>query len=201
MVLFMENRAFFQNILSKWGEVGDVLNSDDMFESYASKYPERHLIVDIYPYVVKDMDKYYHNSFFYRKYKDREIKKREYLIEELKFVNFIKILWLYNTVTFCCDLQDSSYFLKGLRTKRYFSKKISNCKYSSVQDFNLLEKALRLALREAGFLWIYFEEWDILTIINDFSISILLRDEKTKYHIIPLLNCCSLFELKEASNT
>lgn len=95
----MENDNFIKSISMTWSE---IRNYDDI-EIYAKKYPQRRFVIDIFPYRILHPDKYDQVSIFYRKLLDREIRKKEFLYQEQKFIYFIKGLWLYNPVNISYD--------------------------------------------------------------------------------------------------
>ena len=184
----MENKEWLtliDNIISEW--TGEYYYFDAIGK-YADIYPKRSSIIDIFPNPILDKEKYYQVSVFYKKWVDGDIDKRTFLKNESKYLDFIRTLWLYNTVDVCYNLYFNNYFRKG--TKKLYKKiKCSSKKdvLYDVQNWNMIKELLTLALREAGFLGLYFKQWEILAVINDFSIQLLFKDEMTIQVIRPLV--------------
>lgn len=151
-------------------------------------------MIDIFPYRILHPDKYDQVSIFYRKLLDREIRKKEFLYQEQKFIYFIKGLWLYNPVNISYDLHNKRYFQKGL-SKRFFKDVKKRDILLDVSNFRIVQAVLHLALREAGILWMDFKEWEVLARVCDFNIELIVRDEAILQKITPLLAPCSLYVL------
>lgn len=173
--------TFVDQIITEW--TGEKYHFD-ADERYAEQNPEKNIIIDIFPDTIVDVDKFYQVDIFYRKWIDGDISKEVFLENEKKYLNFINLLWLYNTVDISYNLYHNCYFRKGIKKYSYSSLfKRSSVKniQRNVNDWNTLEEKARLALREAGFLWVYFRQWEIIAIICDFSIRLLFKDD----HVIP----------------
>ena len=93
------------------------------------------------------------------------------------------------------DLYNKRYFKKGL-SRRSFKNITNQDILLDVSDFHIVQAVLSLALREAGILWMYFKEWEILASIRDFNIELIVRDEAILQKITPFLTSSSLYVLK-----
>ena len=168
------NNSFVDDILSKWNLKANSI------DEYIDAYNDKNLIVDIYPYTINDLDKCWQMEIFYRKFRDKEISRNVYLNHEEKYLNFIKYLWLYNSTDIFYDLRFDNYFRKGL--KKYSplkkSKQISD-KTENIESWPKLEELVVLALREAGSIVLYFKNWNIMGMINGFSILVLCKEKET----------------------
>lgn len=191
----MENSKFIINVLKGWGMQCDVEYEADNVELFVEKNPEKSIIIDVFPYVIQDGCKYDQVSVFYKKLKDGDISKKEYLYLENKYVDFIKLLSLYNEIDISFNLCYSNYFLKNL-SKRKDLKYTEKTTLINEVNLNKIAYLLRLALREAGFLWIHFKEWGLLAIIHDFSIRLIAKNESCFEKLPPILTNSSLYILK-----
>ena len=182
---------FVDCVLEEW--TGKAYSFDGI-EQYATEFPSKSVIVDIFPSIIADVDKYYQVSVFYRKWVDGEISKTTFLRHENNYVNFVKELWLYNTVDICYDLSFSNYFKKGEKRLKLFSKgKSTKAVKRDVKDWNTIEEVVRLALREAGFLWMYCKQLEMVVVVCDFSIQLLTKEEQSIQTICPTVVGNSLF--------
>ncbi len=183
--------TFTDCILTEW--TGET-HSFDAVERYVEEHPDKSVIVDIFPDTIVDIDKYYQVSVFYRKWVDRDISGTTYLGNEKKYLDFVNILWLYNTVDICYDLSFSNYFRKKeKRNKSFFKRFPMKMVQRDVKDWNVIAEVLKLALREAGHLWLYFKQWEMVAVICDVAIQFLFKAEQTIKKIRPLVESNSLY--------
>lgn len=184
----MENkRSFIDEILFQWGIQGVD------FDTYLESYNDKNLIVDIYPFTVLSPQKFRQVAVFYGKFLDKTISKKCYFDCERKYLSFIRHLWLYNETDAFFDLYFDNYFRKGLRKQHG----LKNCQASEelhdISDWCKVEELATLALREAGYVFLHFKTWNVITMINDFSIVVLCKEEKTTSLINQLSEKNSLF--------
>ena len=176
----MENSdllSFADTILTGW--TGEYFNGDAI-EKFVCNHPDKSMIIDIFPSTVTDPDKYYQVSVFYRKWVDNDTDKDTYRRYETQYLELIKSLWLYNTVDICYDLRFNHYFRKGMTKLSSFLKLCSSADIQrDVKEWMVLEKLATLALREAGFLAVYFRELEVIAYINDFYLLIMVKDSAT----------------------
>lgn len=188
----MENSdfcSFSDTILAKW--TGGCYRPNAI-EWYIDERPNNSLIVDIFPNTIFDLEKYYQVSVFYRKWIDGDINKKTFLRHEQKYLNLIKSLWLCNTSDICYDLSFNHYFRKGRIFSPFMTKLPPTNVQQDVKDWNVIEKVVTYALREAGCLMLYFREWEILAVINDFSVLILTKDSAVKKSLCSMANVNNL---------
>ena len=106
----MENKdAFLKNIFLKWNM--NINGIDD----YINRYTEQSLIIDIFPYRITNEEKNYQVEVFYKRYRDKEIKKKDFLNYENRYLDFVKLLWLYNDTDIFYELYLNNYFCKGIK--------------------------------------------------------------------------------------
>ena len=193
----MENSkwlTFCDDIISEW--TGEQYNNDAV-EKYAELYPGKRIVVDIFPNTIMDGEKYYQVDVCYKRWCEGDIDKKTFLDNEKKYLDFIKTLWLYNTVDICYDLSFSNYFRKGSKKRLKYIIRISKQNVlHDVQEWCEMEDLLKLALREAGHLWIYFKEWEVYAeIFGVIGNLILFKEEDALQRIIPILNHNLLYVL------
>ena len=180
-----ESLNFLSGIIEEWG--GEKY-AEDPVGTYADQYPTNSILIDVFPYTIKDPDKYHQVSIFYRKWIDRDITSRTYRSFEKRYLDFLKTVWLYNRVDMSYCLSFDNYFRKGSSKKWLFNHRVPiERTQRNVTDWCSIKEVISLALREAGFLWLYFQDWKMLAVINDFSIQLLVKEQETFNLVSPLL--------------
>ena len=181
------NRSFVDEILTCWGIQGID------FDSYVNAYNSKNLIVDIFPFSVLDPEKFWQVEVFYGKLLDKTISPKCYFDYEGKYLRFIKFLWLYNVTDAFFDLNFDNYFRKGI--KKHFKPKHPQAseELHNVDSWLELEEFVTLALREAGYIFLHFKDWNLIVMINDFSMLVLCKEEKTTFVIKELAEKTGLF--------
>ena len=154
---------------------------------------DKGIVIDIYPFKITDLEKNHQVEVFYRKFLDRDIPKKTYLTCENKFLTFIKFLWIYNSTNVFYDLVFDNYFLKAIKKSFFFKQKHKSKIIHSISNWEELQTLSILALREAGYMFIHFKDWNAIAMINDFAMLILCRDAETNEKICNLANHCGLF--------
>ncbi len=192
----MENKNsldFINDIIHKW--VGDEYKyEEDPVGTYIARYPDSCCVIDILPHIVKDLEKYHQVAVFYQKWVDRHIDGKCFLSYEERYIEFLKTLWLYNRVEMRYNLSFDNFFMKGYPKIRLRNKVLpSECEKTNDMDWGTIEKMISLALREAGFLWLYFQELEMIAVIHDFCIQLLMKDQEAFRSIKPILLNCQLY--------
>ena len=168
------NKSFIDDILSQWNVQTTDLNT------YINSYNDKNLIVDIHPFEITDLDKNWQVEIFYRKFLDKNISRSLYFDHEQRYLRFIKYLWLYNSTDVFYDLRFDNYFRKGLKRYNPIKKAIDvSDEVHNIASWLELEELAVLALREAGYIFLHFRDWNIIVMINDFSILVLCREAQT----------------------
>lgn len=186
----MESDFLISNIIMSWD---DGLKEYDI-ETYMKKFPNRHSVIDIFPYVISDSNKYDNVSVFYQKFLDGDIDKKEYFKYEERFINFIKLVWLYNDIDICYNFYLNRRFKKGFSRYKVLPKlKIGSDTLLKVDDFRVIQESLLFSLREAGFLWMYLRDWDMIMMVHGFNIVTIVKEAETLNYIHPLLLQNSLY--------
>ena len=181
-----KNNAFINDILGAWGWTptnNDIVNL----------MRDMGLIIDIHPFQIENPEKNYQVEVFYRKFVDGDISKDTYLNYENKFLNFVKLLWTYNVTDVLYDLFFDKHFQKALKISYFVQSKRKSQVINNISSWIELQKLLILALREAGYIFLFFKEWNVIAMINDFSVLILCKDAETNEIIRNLSNSCGLF--------
>lgn len=171
----MENKnSFIDGILSEWN-----LKAID-FGTYIDSYNEKNLIVDIYPFAIDNPEKNWEVEVFYRKFLDKNISRSLYFSYEQRYLRFIKYLWLYNSTDVFYDLRFDNYFRKGVKKYNHIKRRQKTSEeLKNIDSWCKLEELVVLALREAGYMFLYFKNWNIIVMINDFSILALCKETQT----------------------
>ena len=175
MALYMENKnSYIDDILSQWN-----LKSID-FDTYVESYDDKNLIVDIYPFEIENPEKNCQVEVFYRRFLDKNIPRNQYFDYEQRYLNFVKYLWMYNATDVFYDLLFDNYFRKGLKKYKTIRKKIQiSEEIQNADSWYKIEELLIMALREAGYIFLHFKDWNIVLMINDFSILVLCKEKQT----------------------
>ena len=109
-------------------------------------------------------------------------------------MNFIKFLWLYNQTDIFYDIECSRYFRKGIKKYSVLKNKSRyNEEKFNIKSWILVEEASRFALREAGVVFLHFKDWNIIGMINDFSIFLSCKSNENIDRIMELAKECGLF--------
>ena len=171
----MENKnSYIDDILSQWN-----LKSID-FDTYVESYDDKNLIVDIYPFEIENPEKNCQVEVFYRRFLDKNIPRNQYFDYEQRYLNFVKYLWMYNATDVFYDLLFDNYFRKGLKKYKTIRKKIQiSEEIQNADSWYKIEELLIMALREAGYIFLHFKDWNIVLMINDFSILVLCKEKQT----------------------
>lgn len=180
------NNSFFNDILFDWNT---ILIDEDIVDVML----ERGMIVDIYPFRIEDSEKNYQVEVFYRKFVEKNISKTSYLNYENKFLSFIKLLWIYNSTDVFYDLIFDKHFKKSLRKYRFKRCNQDSQIINNISKLGELQFLSALALREAGYMFLHLKNWNVLVMINGFSMLVLCKDCKTNEIIRNLSNSCGLF--------
>ena len=181
-----KNNAFINDILVTWGLTS--ANNDIVDQMH-----DMGLVVDIHPFQIENPEKNYQVEVFYQKFLDGNISKDTYLNYENKFLNFVKLLWTYNVTDVLYDLFFDKHFLKAFKKNYFVQNKPKSQVINNISSWIELQKLLILALREAGYIFLFFKDWNVIAMINDFSVLILCKDSETNKIIENLSNSCGLF--------
>ena len=178
--------SFIRNILIEWNMVSE---SNDVVEFMT----EMGLIVDIYPFQIKDLEKSHQVEVFYRKFLDKDISRKTYLTYENNFLKFIKLLWTYNETNLFYDLAFDNYFLKAFKKICFTKKRKKSNTVNNISNWAELQTLSVVSLRESGYMFLHFKDWNVIAMINDFSVLLMCKDAETNKTICKLANHCGLF--------
>lgn len=158
--------------------------------------------LDVFPNVIKDNNDYGKNEIYYQGVFNNSVSRDDYIYTECKFIGFVRSL-LKESPAYSMFFPDSN----RLKFRHYF--KIDSCKWSYsksralkrelkeiIHSFNekhgemyectsseFVEYICKLAIRDAGFLVMYFQNIELMLIIRD-CIGILNINHNTNQHFV-----------------
>lgn len=158
--------------------------------------------LDIFPNVIDDIDEYSKKEIYYQGMLDGYIYQREYYNVENRYIEFVKNFLIEN-ITYFMFLPDSKklnfrYFFKKDSSNyftgknRFYKRKIKEMirnfdkehgKMYQTNDQKFMEYICKLALRDAVYLVLYFENADLMLIIRG-CIGVLNFNENTNIEYI-----------------
>lgn len=176
------NNMEISKILIEWGI--NIQTDNDMFDCLTSTYPQNCYYIDRFPLLVKSFHKYEQEELYYKKVLDKEVSKELFIIEELKFVNVLKKLWLYNQVyaqtdlaeipndKICNMLNENIDIIKGLKKNAESSKDNPMI----LDNVNHLELLAKLSIKEGVYSKIFFLDQKFIVIAYGMCFQLYLHD-------------------------
>lgn len=168
-------------ILLEWGI--DNQNVDDFFEYLTSTYPKHCYYIDHFPMQIKSFEKYEQVELYFKKVINNEASKEFFKMEELKFVNVLKKLWLYNQVLMQTNLLELSndeinMFNENKSAIINLKKNIKNSKNDTIiiEKVSHLDLLIKLSIRESLYSKILFLDQKILVIAYGLCFQVFLND-------------------------
>ncbi|SHE89337.1 hypothetical protein [Caloramator proteoclasticus] len=164
--------------------IGNYNNDCDDFELLTSLAPENCYYIDRFPLIVKSFEKYEQVELYYKKVINDNALIESFRIEELKFVNVIKKLWLYSDLIVQSNLLEESYgtinsILEG--SSEYITNLKKNMENSgddaiTIENVNHLDLLVKLAVREIVFSKLLFVDLKILIIAYGLCFQVYIHD-------------------------
>lgn len=168
-------------ILLEWGI--DNQNVDDFFEYLTSTYPKHCYYIDRFPMQIKSFGKYEQVELYFKKVINNEASKEFFKMEELKFVNVLKKLWLYNQVLMQTNLLELSndeinMFNENKSVIINLKKNIKNSKNDTItiEKVSHLDLLIKLSIREILYSKILFLDQKIFVIAYGLCFQVYLND-------------------------
>ncbi|ADL51064.1 hypothetical protein [Clostridium cellulovorans] len=184
-----------EQVFKQWGyEVSDEFRD---FDYLCSREPEKCFYIDRFPQLINDFNKYQQEEMFYEQVKNNKISEKRFYAEELKFINILKKLWLYNSVigeTNFCEIEDK--IIKEAlnygsdNNMNLFKDKLMRGKEQSftLEENNLLEIIAKLGVRECVYSTLIFLDYKI--VINVYSMCFQVYiDDLSKLSLIREVIC------------
>lgn len=169
-------------ILIGWGINNQ--NENDIFEFLASTYPEHCYYIDRFPLLVKSFEKYEQEELYYKKVLDNEVNEEFFTIEESKFVNVLKKLWLYNQVIVQTNLLEIPHenIINVLNSNSCTNYSIKEIIKNMKSDTTILENVshlgllVKLAVRESVYSKMLFIDQKIIIIAYGMCFQVYMHD-------------------------
>lgn len=164
--------------------------------------------LDMFPKVIHNSRKYQSVEVFYQRVLDRNMKKREFINIEKRFIDFVISLWLYNEtyVDICSSEIFNNYYYK--RNKKILKKNsIVNLKsiagtdeFLLIKDKDVLGSACIIATRDISPVVFYFRNSKILFLLNGCTGLLYYGFPKDILFTKRVANNCSLYLHKAEVN-
>lgn len=164
----------------------------------AEKYCKTRKVVDIFPFLIKDGEKFDQLSVTYQKVLDREIQIQQFELFENKFISMVLNLWSVNTsyVMICPGTAFNKSIVIRRSKNRLRAFLHSNCKFdrlTEIQSASLMTDLVRIATREAGEVRCIFLEQRIILRISGLCALVSTEDEDMDSIIQTIVNGNQLF--------
>ncbi|WP_039652288.1 hypothetical protein [Clostridium tyrobutyricum] len=132
----------------------------DDLESFLDN--NQYYLLDIFPQTVLDNDKLSQYEMLYN-FSIDDKNQSDFIINENKFINILKKLWLYNkTKVFVFDFNFENPF-KSVKEKKKFESIINiRDKTTFIKDINQLEILIKLGIREKASSILFFDDMEII---------------------------------------
>ena len=166
----------FHISLNKEKDIFQIFDSGDTY------------VIDTFPEIILDNEKYKQAEIFYQKVLDKELKRSDFEAVENQFINIVKTLWLYNDVDvkiICFDNIKKNYYYKKIRgIFRKDIKKITDVinnedELYRVEDIKLLEKLCKLAIRDIAPVLFVFNSSKVLMLLNDCHAQVIVSEKQS----------------------
>lgn len=169
----------------------------DYTEYLKNNFANNFFFIDQCPY---DVDaKYGQVEFMFDEISNDKQMKQKFFLYELKFINIISTLWLYNRVLVSSDVGQHKKRIKknmkGISRKNLniLEQKLSTSKTTEIVELEELELLVRLGVRNLAETEFYFDNYDLL-IVPSWSCFIIYFNDLDKVHIIEkIINVHGLF--------
>lgn len=149
----------------------------DKWEKFYKQYPKKMHTISRYPKYVEDRSKFHQLNVFYNNEME-DSKQIEYFLEEQKFINVIKKLWVYSR----CYVESNICFQENY-PENTDSKVIEQLKgimssgIVEIDEWEPLESLLKLNLRDYIGTCLYFTELKLIIWPGDFNCPIYIGNE------------------------
>lgn len=178
------------------------ISKEEFFENILEC--DRFYHLDLFPYFIKDYEKYSQVEVFYQKYLDGDMSKQEFEKHEQKFHQFVETLWMYNDVYVMIG-EDDYHRMKRLEyAKKNKSKYKKSRKFvaSTIEDSGSghyvdslvdLRSLLYIATREIASVIFCFIDFKIILWLNGCVGLIYFKEESMKQNISDIVMANQLF--------
>ena len=156
------------NALKSWGiHVPDEY--DSALEYLMQNYPDNMFYIDSCPYTVSSNEKYGQFEVFYQQVLQGKLSKKSFLELEIKYLNVIIELWLYNKIN--VEFNSDWLWIRNKRRivdKKYRKQlkdlihKVKTTNIIEVTDRLELELIVQLGIRDVVSTTFYIENYEIL---------------------------------------
>jgi len=187
------------SIFLEWGI--DIQNDIDFFEYLTSTYPQHCYYIDRFPMLIKSFEKYEQEEVYFKKVINQEESNKLFFMEELKFINVMKKLWLYNQVfvhSNLLELSDDEIIAvlnennSNIITLKKFMKN-SNNDTIILEKVRHLELLIKLSVRESLYSKILFLDKKILIIAHGMCFQVYMHDLSSLEFLKTVVNTEGLY--------
>jgi cyclophilin family peptidyl-prolyl cis-trans isomerase len=139
--------------LISWGI--NIQKEDNIFDFLTLNYPQQCFYIDRFPLLVENFEKYEKEELYYEKVINNEVSEEFFMIQESKFVNVMKKMWLYNEVLFQTELLEVP---------------------NDIKNGKQLDSLIKLAVRESAYSKMFFLDQKIIVIAYGMCFQVYLHD-------------------------
>jgi hypothetical protein len=185
--------------LISWGI--NTQNENDIFDFLTLTYPQHCYYIDRFPLLVKNFEKYEKEELYYEKVLDKNVSKESFTIQESKFVNVMKKMWLYNEVLVQTDLFEvpDEKIVRVLDENNSTMFSLKEMIISKKSDTTILENAIhldfliKLAVRETVYSKMFFLDHKIMVIAYGMCFQVYMHDLSTLQFIKTIVSTEGLY--------
>lgn len=161
----------YKNGFCTFSTIEDVL--DNMDNSRA--------VFDVFPYTIKDTKKLEAVDVCYEKYLEGKISLQDFEMQENKIREFLKLLWLYNTVTaqIFFDFDPIMHDVLEDKAKRLWGKVNEGDNLLNVDDLETLEAIIQLGTRKNAYPVLVLPEYRLIIQIDALA-GLVIYDDASK---------------------
>ena len=175
-----------EEILCSWEKSIPIGDNTYFWDSLFNIYPRNCYIIDQYPMVVKDNDKFKQLEIFHAAVSSGEISIDIYKKEEDKLKNIMRKLWAYNLVEVETNLIEkcNSYILKAMDANRLdlvneLRNKVASDKIT-IDNVEYLDVLVELGARERVYSCFVFHNFKVIAVTNALDMPIFIADLRMK---------------------
>lgn len=189
-----------ENLLNHFNIPNDIKITD-----YLLNCPESYNL-DIFPFVIKNHNKYRQVEIFYQKCLDGDLSKHVYENIEYKYHQFMKTLWLYNEVYVQTAINKNdfkiSYYAKKNKSKFSKSKNFLLDMFENFHNVKLidsvvdLESLLFIATREISPVLFYFLDFKVIVYLNACNGIVYFADKSINDKVFDVAKINQLYLIK-----
>lgn len=170
------------DIIRSWG--ANINNDDNIFECLTSIAPQKCFYIDRFPLLIEHFEKYAQEELYYKKTINNKNLIDLFKKEELKFINIMKKIWLYNTALIQTNLIESLNDINNGPLNgndlsfRNIEKIIKNSMDNAmiIEGTNQLDLLVKLSVREILYSELVFLEQKILVIAYGMCFQLYVED-------------------------